>query len=185
MNLFWLWILVFQGFLYCAIFGYLLGRYQWRWDSFLIALPHLFLGISGAAAPARCLLDSNYVGYQSGFLKADGGFACILALLVLGWAISSAYISVIAPRGKWLAILVVADLLMFLNHAGTGIKVFLASGFTEFTWQGGAYWKFSGVWVGVLWQLLITVPLLLSAIWFAFRVFRENPLRGRLAENTG
>ncbi len=174
MNLFWLWVLVFQGLLYCGIFGYLLGRYGWRWDGFLVGLLHLFVGIPLAAAPLRCFLDPNYFGYRVGFIQAEGGFACVVALVVLFWAIASAFIAVVAPRGKWLLFLVVADLLMFFNHAGIGVKEFVTSGFADFVWQGGQYWRLSGVWLGIAWQLVVTIPLLLSAVWFALRVLPKK-----------
>lgn len=114
--------------------------------------------------------------------RAQGGFACVVALAVLLWAIASAFIAVAAPRGKWLFLLVVADFLMFLNHAGIGIKEFTNSGFAAFVWQGGQYWRLSGVWLGVAWQLLVTIPLLLSATWFALRVSPQKRTEADLTE---
>ena len=160
----WFEIALVLNFIYWAIFVYLLSRRRWNIPALAVGIFHMLFATTTSVAPIRSLVDPAYIGYSVGLLHFEKRAVALPAALILGWALSSAYVAVSKGRGRWMILIMVGDLFFAL---GIGVPIVLNS--QDWKFQLGENFMASGA-AGLLILLcLFALPFIASAIWAASR----------------
>lgn len=161
----WLWVVLVSNLIYWSVFFYLLTRRRWDAPALAVGVLHMLFASLLVAAPIRSVFDPNYGGYQIGFLRFEGAWAALPATVILGWALSSAWLAVSRGRGSWMKSIAVGDFLFALN-LGVGFLLDLVRGdLAETKIQGGEYFTLQGTAVALILFLLFALPFVASGIW--------------------
>jgi hypothetical protein len=156
----WFQIAIALNVIYWMIFFFLLSRRRWTVAGLLAGIFHMLFAAVVSVAPIRSTLDPQYMNFGLGFIQFKGQAAALPAALVLGWALSAAWIAVGKSKGKWMIAIAAGDIFLALNM---GSSLLLNPG--DWTFQLGEYLTISGVAGLLILLLFFTGPFVASAIW--------------------
>ncbi|MFN2510595.1 MAG: hypothetical protein ABR568_04030 [Pyrinomonadaceae bacterium] len=175
----WFQIAIVLNIICWAVFVYLLLRRRWNVAALLVGVFHMMFAGVVSVAPIRSLLDADYIGYGIGVIQLEKRMVALPAALILGWALTAAWIAIGKGRGRWMRLVMVGDLLFALSM---GLSTFLDDP-ENWKFQMGEYLNVTGV-PGLLILLgFFTLPFIASAIWAANRT-QANGTAPPLASNT-
>src|SRR5262245_48207788 len=142
------------------IFFFLLSRRRWTVAGLLVGIFHMLFAAVVSVAPIRSTLDPHYTNFGLGFIQFQGQAAALPAALVLGWALSAAWIAVGKSKGSWMIAIAAGDIFLALNM---GASLLLSPG--DWTLQLGEYLTISGFAGLAILLFFFTGPFVASAIW--------------------
>ncbi len=162
------WLLV--GFPVMAItlgvFVFFALKRQWTWGALLIGLAHLPFAFMHCVAPFRGLLDPNYVGYNSGLIRASNNLdVFVFAGIMLVGATTCAVIAVQNRTGLRNAFVLMFDFMVLLLFATPIFNRFLTGDFSGVRVEFGEYLQFGGTGAFLFEFGLIAVPFTAGLIW--------------------
>jgi hypothetical protein len=143
------------------IFVLLLSRRRWTIAGLLAGIFHMLFAAIVSVAPIRATLDPQYMNFGLGFIQVKGQAAALPATLVLGWALSAAFIAVGKSKGGWMIAIAAGDIFLALNMGGS----LLLGDAGDWTFQLGEYLTITGVAGLVILLFFFTGPFVASAIW--------------------
>jgi hypothetical protein len=161
----WFQIALALNVIYWAVFFYLLSRRRRDVPALAAGLFHMLFAAAVSVAPIRSLLDPDYVGYGLGVLHFEKRAVALPAALILGWALTAAWVAVGQGRGRWMRLVLAGDLFFALSM---GVSILL-DGSRNWKFQLGEHFTATGA-AGLLILLcLFTLPFIASAVWAAGR----------------
>ncbi len=161
----WFQIAIVLNVIYWGVFFYLLSRRRWNVPALAVGIFHMLFAAVGSVAPIRSLLDPNYIGYGVGVIQLEKRAVALPAVLILGWALTAAWVAVGKGRGRWMRLVLVGDLFFALSM---GLSIVLDRS-ENWKFQLGEHFTATGV-AGLLILLcFVTAPFIASAIWAAGR----------------
>lgn len=161
----WGWVFVVSVAIYWGVFLVLARRNSPTKTHIVLGVIHMLIATIFVVAPIRSFFDPNYLGFGLGLLRFDGRAATLPSLIVLTWAVASAWLIVGRGRGRAMWWVAGFDLLVAVNSAATTV---LARSDNHI--QFGNALTIGGLWALVIMLALFTVAPLLSSAWAVRRV---------------
>jgi|KBSSwiStaDraftv2_1062776.scaffolds.fasta_scaffold853796_2 hypothetical protein len=175
----WFRIAIVLNIIYWAVFLYLLSRRRWNIPALAVGILHMLFAAVVSVAPIRSLLDPDYPGYGLGVLHFEKRAVALPAAIILGWALTAAWVAVGKGRGRWMRVIMVGDLFLALSM---GISLALDDS-QNWKFQLGENFTAEGL-TGLFILLgFFTFPFIASAVWAATRT-RAGGSKPPLASNT-
>ena len=164
MNI-WGLVFVVSVVVYWGVFVVLSRRGSPAKTHLLLGIVHMLIATIFVVAPFRSFFDANYLGFGFGLLRFEGRAATLPSLLVLAWALASAWL--IVGRGIGRAMWWVAgfDLFVALNSAAGTLLVH-----SDNQIQFGNALTIGGIWAVLIMLAFLTVAPLVSSAWAIRRV---------------
>jgi hypothetical protein len=126
---------------------------------------HMLIATPFVVAPVRSFFDPNYLGFGFGLLRFDGQAATLPSLVILTWAVASAWLIVAQGRGRSMWCVAAFDLFVALNSAATTL---VARSDNQI--QFGNALTIGGIWAALIMLALFTFAPLVSSAWAMRRV---------------
>lgn len=170
----WTTLLLASNLLYWGVFIYLVTRRRWSWSGLLVGVLHMMISTPLVLGPWRALFNDRNFHYQVGYVEGTGLGAFVPALLLLAWAVASAWLAVAGTRGRSMLVGAIGDALMVLN-----IGVGLLANRTELATariQAGEYFTITGTELVAAILIAFATPLVASSVWAFRRVTDRSPM---------
>ena len=157
----WFKLAIALNVIYWLIFFVLLSRRRWTIAGLLVGIFHMLFAAVVSVAPIRSTLDPHYTNFGVGLIQFQGKAAILPAALLLGWALSAAFIAVSKRQRTWMLTIAAGDIFLALNM---GASLVLDEA-RDWTFQLGEYVTISGVAGLSILLFFFTGPFVASAIW--------------------
>ncbi|MCI0355140.1 MAG: hypothetical protein L0099_08885 [Acidobacteria bacterium] len=151
--------------IYWALFLGWKAKYRPPSNALLVGILHVFFA-GLVEYPLRPLLEPRYPGWGIGFLHFEGREAVLPTLLILGWALASAFLAVAVGRGRWMLLIGIGDAIWVVNVFAFQAMNLLA-GRRQYDFRMETV-KITGPAAVVIVELLFVSAFIYSARW-AFR----------------
>jgi len=157
--------------LYWALFLRWKALYRPASNALLVGVLHVFCA-GLVEYPLRPLLEPRYRGWGIGFLQFEGREAVLPTLLILAWALASAFLAVAVGRGRWMLWIGIGDILWVVNvFAFQAMNLLARRGQYDFQVETV---QVRGPAAAVIVELLFVSAFIYSARW-AFRHSKQPP----------
>lgn len=166
----WTLLLLGSNVIYWGVFVCLLRLRRWSWSGLLVGALHMLIATFLVLGPWRALFGQPDFHYEVGYVEGTGRGAFVPSLVLLAWALWSAWLPVIKERGRWILLGAVGDALMTVNVVAT----VLTSDLTAGRIQAGDYFTIAGAELVSALLVVFATPLVASSVW-AFRRLGERP----------
>jgi len=113
----WFQIALVLNVIYWAVFLYLLSRRRWDIPALAVGILHMLFAAVVSVAPIRSLLDPDYPGYGLGVIHLEKRAVALPAAIILGWALTAAWVAVGKGRGRWMRLIMIGDFFLALSLA--------------------------------------------------------------------
>src|ERR1051325_3759170 len=174
----WFQIALVLNVIYWAVFLYLLSRRRWDIPALAVGILHMLFAAVVSVAPIRSLLDPDYPGYGLGVIHFEKRAVALPAAIILGWALTAAWVAVGKSRGRWMRLIMIGDFFLALSLA---ISIVLDDS-QNWKFQLGENFTAEGLTGLIILLGFFTLPFLASAIWAASRT-RTGRTKPPLASN--
>ena len=174
----WFQIALVLNVIYWAVFLYLLSRRRWDIPALAVGILHMLFAAVVSVAPIRSLLDPDYPGYGLGVIHLEKRAVALPAAIILGWALTAAWVAVGKGRGRWMRLIMIGDFFLALSLA---ISIVLDDS-QNWKFQLGENFTAEGLTGLIILLGFFTLPFLASAIWAASRT-RTGRTKPPLASN--
>jgi hypothetical protein len=112
----WLAIGLVTNLLYWTVFVTLVARNRPGAGAVTLGVMHMLLAAALSVAPFRSFLDPAYPGFGLALLRFEHRAATLPSVLLLTWALTSAFLLASGARGRGLWIVAAGDALFALNQ---------------------------------------------------------------------
>jgi hypothetical protein len=174
----WFQIALVLNVIYWAVFLCLLSRRRWDIPALAVGILHMLFAAVVSVAPIRSLLDPDYPGYGLGVIHFEKRAVALPAAIILGWALTAAWVAVGKGRGRWMRLIMIGDFFLALSLA---ISIVLDDS-QNWKFQLGENFTAEGLTGLIILLGFFTLPFLASAIWAASRT-RTGRTKPPLASN--
>ena len=164
MNI-WGWTFAVSVVVYWGVFVVLARRGSATRTHVVVGVIHMLIATPFVVAPIRSFFDPDYLGFGFGLLRFEGQAATLPSLVILTWALASAWLIVGRGRGRGMWCVAAFDLFVALNSAATTLLTR-----SDNHIQFGNALTIGGIWAALIMLALFTVAPLMSSAWALRRV---------------
>ena len=160
----WIALALGTNLVYLAVFCYLAFRSRPSGVAVMLGVMHLLLAAALSVAPFRSFFDPAYPGFGLGILQFEGRAATLPSVLLLSWALASAWLLASGTKGSALWVVAIGDALFALNQL---VSLFQSG--NDNIIQFGEYLTIRGLQALLIMAILFVGGPAISAWWASVR----------------